>query len=274
MRLTINKIQDMKKAGEKITMLTAYDYSTAKIVDEAGINLILVGDSLGMVMLGYESTVQVDIDEVLHHTKAVVRGTKTALVVGDMPFMTYQINAEDALRNAGRFIQEAGCQAVKLEGGTTVADTVKKIVNAGIPVMGHLGFTPQSVHQLGGPRVQGKTVDTAKRLLSDALALEQAGAFSVVLELVPIQLAKLITARLKIPTIGIGAGMYCDGEVQVIHDILGWYTDFVPKHTKQYAQLSDVIRKAVADYIGEVRSGAFPATANATSIDEALLKDL
>lgn len=274
MRLTINKIQDMKKAGEKITMLTAYDYSTAKLVDEAGINLILVGDTLGMVMLGYETTVPVRIDEMLHHTKAVVRGTKNALIVGDMPFMSYQVNAEEALRNAGRFLQEAGCQAVKLEGGATMADTVRKIVDAGIPVMGHIGLTPQSINQLGGHRVQGKTVDSARRLLGDALALQQAGAFAVVLELVPVQLARLITSRLNVPTIGIGAGPYCDGEVQVIHDMLGWFTDFVPKHTKHYANLADVIRTAVTDYVNEVKSGVFPATANSSSIDEELLKDL
>jgi 3-methyl-2-oxobutanoate hydroxymethyltransferase len=274
MRLTISKIQDMKKAGEKITMLTSYDYSTAKLVDEAGVNLILVGDTLGMVMLGYETTVPVTIEEMLHHTKAVVRGTKNALIVGDMPFMTYQVNADDALRNAGRFIQETGCQAVKLEGGATVAETVRKIVNAGIPVMGHIGLTPQSINQLSGYRVQGKTPDAAKRLLNDALALQQAGAFAVVLELVPMQLARIITSKLNIPTIGIGAGPYCDGEVQVIHDMLGWFTDFVPKHTKQYANLAGVIRKAVAEYVSEVKSGAFPTNANASSIDEELLKDI
>jgi len=274
MRLTINKIQDMKKAGERITMLTAYDYSTAKLIDEAGVNLILVGDSLGMVMLGYETTVPVTIEEMLHHTKAVVRGTKNALITGDMPFMTYQVTAEEALRNAGRFMQEAGCQAIKLEGGATIAETVRKIVNAGIPVMGHIGLTPQSINQLGGHRVQGKTTDTARRLLGDALALQQAGAFAVVLELVPMQLAKLITSRLNIPTIGIGAGPYCDGEVQVIHDMLGWFTDFVPKHTKQYARLSDTIQTAVATYVSEVKSGAFPTDANTSSMDEKLLEEL
>ncbi|MBN1375264.1 MAG: 3-methyl-2-oxobutanoate hydroxymethyltransferase [Dehalococcoidia bacterium] len=274
MRFTINKIQKMKKAGEKITMLTAYDYSTAKLVDESGVNLILVGDTLGMVMLGYETTVPVKIEEMLHHTKAVVRGTKNALIVGDMPFMTYQINSEEAMRNAGRFMQEAGCQAVKLEGGITVAETIKRIVDAGIPVMGHIGLTPQSINQFSGYRVQGKTPDAARHVLDDALAVQQAGAFAVVLELVPIQLARLITSRLTIPTIGIGAGPYCDGEVQVIHDMLGWFTDFVPKHAKQYARLSEIIKKAVGDYVNEVKSGVFPAAENAASIDEYLLKDL
>jgi len=274
MRLTIKKIQDMKKAGEKITMLTAYDYSTAKIVDEAGVNLILVGDTLGMVMLGYETTVPVTIEEMLHHTKAVVRGTKNALIVGDMPFMTYQINADEAMRNAGRFMQETGCQSVKLEGGTTVANTIRRIVDAGIPVMGHIGLTPQSINQLGGYRVQGKTPDAARHVLEDALAVQQAGAFAIVLELVPMQLARVITSRLSIPTIGIGAGPYCDGEVQVIHDMLGWFTDFVPKHTKQYAQLADVIKTAVSSYVNEVKSGTFPTAENTSSIDEELLKDL
>ncbi|MCX6005938.1 MAG: 3-methyl-2-oxobutanoate hydroxymethyltransferase [Chloroflexi bacterium] len=274
MRLTINKIQDMKKAGEKITMLTAYDYSTAKIVDESGVNLILVGDTLGEVMMGYETTLPVTIEEMLFHTKAVVRGTKNALIIGDMPFMTYQINADEAMRNAGRFMQETGCQAVKLEGGATVANTIKRIVDAGIPVMGHIGLTPQSINQLGGHRVQGKTPDTASRLLDDALAVQQAGAFAIVIELVPMQLAKVITSRLSIPTIGIGAGPYCDGQVLVIHDMLGWFTDFVPKHTKQYANLADVIKTAVSSYMDEVKSGAFPTAAHTSSIDEELLKDL
>jgi 3-methyl-2-oxobutanoate hydroxymethyltransferase len=274
MRLTIKKIQDMKKAGEKITMLTAYDYSTAKIVDEAGVNLILVGDSLGIVMLGHESTVPVTLEEMLLHTKSVVRGTKNALIIGDMPFMTYQINADEAMRNAGRFMQETGCQSVKLEGGTTVANTIRRIVDAGIPVMGHIGLTPQSINQLGGYRVQGKTPDAARRLLDDALAVQQAGAFAIVLELVPMQLAKVITSRLSIPTIGIGAGPYCDGEVQVIHDMLGWFTDFVPKHTKQYAMLADTIKTAVSSYVNEVKSGTFPTAENTSSIDEELLKDL
>jgi 3-methyl-2-oxobutanoate hydroxymethyltransferase len=274
MRFTISKIQDMKRAGDKITMLTAYDYSTAKIVDEAGVPLILVGDTLGMVMLGYETTVPVTMEEMLHHAKAVVRGTRQSLIIGDMPFMTYQISAAEAMRNAARFMQEAGCQAVKLEGGVVVADTVRRIVDCGIPVMGHIGLTPQSIHQLSGHRVQGKTAEAARRLLNDAIALEQAGAFAVVLELVPSPLARLITARLKIPTIGIGAGPYCDGQVQVIHDMLGLFTDFVPKHAKQYAKLAGVIQSAISEYINETKSGAFPTSAHGSTMDEELLKDL
>ncbi|MFA5399569.1 MAG: 3-methyl-2-oxobutanoate hydroxymethyltransferase [Dehalococcoidia bacterium] len=274
MPITINKIQDLKNAGEKIVMLTAYDYSTARVVDEAGAHLILVGDTLGMVVLGYSTTIPVTMDEMLHHVKAVVRGAVNALVVGDMPFMAYQTSAKDALRNAGRMLKEGGCQAVKLEGGAVMAETTRRIVGSGIPVMGHIGLTPQSIHQLGGHRVQGKTSDAAKRLLDDALALEQAGAFAIVLELVPIELARLITGRLRIPTIGIGAGPYCDGQVLVINDMLGLFTDFVPKHTKQYARLASTMKDAVSQYCAEVKSGAFPSDEHAASMDEGLLKDL
>jgi 3-methyl-2-oxobutanoate hydroxymethyltransferase len=264
----------MKRAGDKITMLTAYDYSTAKILDEAGVPLILVGDTLGMVMLGYETTVPVTMEEMLHHAKAVVRGTSKSLIIGDMPFMTYQISTSEAMRNAARFMQEAGCQAVKLEGGVVVADTVKRIVDCGIPVMGHIGLTPQSIHQLSGHRVQGKTADSARRLLNDAIALEQAGAFAVVLELVPAPMARIVTARLKIPTIGIGAGPYCDGQVQVLHDMLGLFTDFVPRHAKQYAKLAEVIKSAISEYINETKSGVFPSPEHGSTMDEDLLKDL
>jgi 3-methyl-2-oxobutanoate hydroxymethyltransferase len=274
MRVSINEIKEMKLKKEKIVMLTAYDYSTAKLVDEAGVPLILVGDSLGMVMLGYESTIPVTMDEMIHHTKAVVRGTKQALVIGDMPFMTYHTNISDALRNAARFIQEGGAQAVKLEGGVTVADTVKRIVECGIPVMGHIGLTPQSIHQLGGHKVQGKTPEAAERLLKDARALEQAGAFAVVLELVPAPLSRLITQKLSIPTIGIGAGPDCDGQVQVINDLLGLFSDFVPKHAKQYAKLAGTIRTALADYIAEVKAGSFPTAEHSSTIDESLLEEL
>ncbi len=274
MRITINKLQEMKRASEKITMLTAYDYSTAKIVDEAGVHLILVGDSLGVVALGYDTTIPVTMEDMLHHTKAVVRGTKQAMVVGDMPFMTYHLNVSDALRNAGRFMQETGCQSVKLEGGVVVAETVKRIVECGIPVMGHIGLTPQSIHQLGGHRVQGKTSEAAERLVKDALALEQAGAFAVVLELVPAPLAKLITNKLKIPTIGIGSGPDCDGQVLVINDMLGLFTDFVPKHTKQYSKLANDIKSAISNYISEVKTGTFPTAEHSFTMDETLLKDL
>jgi 3-methyl-2-oxobutanoate hydroxymethyltransferase len=274
MRVTINQIKEMKQKGEKISMLTAYDYSTARIVDEAGIPLILVGDSLGMVVLGYESTIPVTMEEMLHHTRAVVRGTKHALIIGDMPFMTYHVSIEDALRNAARFIQEAGAQAVKLEGGVTVAEKVQRLVECGIPVMGHIGLTPQSIHQLGGFRIQGKTPEAAARLLADAKALEEAGAFSIVLETVPAPLAALITKKVSIPTIGIGAGINCDGQVQVINDILGSYTDFVPKHAKQYAKLVDIMSSAVAEYHNEVKSGKFPTEAQSFPMDESILAGL
>jgi 3-methyl-2-oxobutanoate hydroxymethyltransferase len=274
MRVNIIQIKEMKQKGEKIAMLTAYDYSTAKIVDEAGLPLILVGDSLGVVMLGYESTIPVTMEDMLHHTKAVVRGAKKSLVVADMPFMTYQISTEDAMRNAARFIQEAGAQAVKLEGGVTVEERIKRIVESGIPVMGHIGLTPQSINQLGGHRIQGKTPETAKRLLEDALAVERAGAFAVVLETVPAPLATLISRKLSIPTIGIGAGAGCDGQVQVINDMLGSFTDFVPKHAKQYVKLADIIMKAVSEYQIEVKAGAFPTEKNSFTMDEEILKDL
>ena len=274
MRVTIGQIREMKQKGEKITMLTAYDYVTAKIIDEVGIPLILVGDSLGMVVLGYESTIPVTMEEMLHHTKAVVRGTKNALVVGDMPFMTYHVSVEDAMRNAGRFIQEAGCQAVKVEGGVAVAEKVKRIVQCGIPVMGHIGLTPQSINQLSGHRIQGKSPEAAARLLQDAMALEEAGAFAIVLETMPTALSALITQKLSIPTIGIGAGNGCDGQVQVINDILGSFTDFVPKHTKQYAKLADVMRKAIGDYYAEVKDGSFPTEKQSFKMDESILDEL
>ena len=274
MRISISKIKEMKNKGEKITMLTAYDYVTAKIVDEVGVPLILVGDSLGMVVLGYESTIPVTIEVMLHHTKAVVRGTQRAMVIGDMPFMTYHVSIEDALSNAARFIQEAGAQAIKLEGGVTVADKIKRIVECGIPVMGHIGLTPQSIHQLGGYKIQGKTPEAAARLLEDAKAVEEAGAFSIVLETVPTQLATLITQKLTIPTIGIGAGAGCDGQVQVINDILGSFTEFVPKHAKQYAKIADVARKAITQYNDEVTSGAFPTDKQGFTIDDSVLDKL
>ncbi len=271
MRVTINQIKEMKQKGERITMLTAYDYTTAKIVDEAGIPLILVGDSLGMVVLGYESTIPVTIEEMLHHTKAVVRGTKKAMVIGDMPFMTYHVSVEDALRNAARFIQETGCQAVKLEGGVTVAEKVRKIVDCGIPVMGHIGLTPQSINQFGGYKIQGKTPEAAVKMLEDARALENAGAFAVVMETVPAPLATLISQKLSIPTIGIGAGPGCDGQVQVINDIFGSYTDFIPKHAKQYAKIAGIMSNAVSQYFEEVKSGKFPTEAQSFAMDEKIL---
>jgi 3-methyl-2-oxobutanoate hydroxymethyltransferase len=274
MRTTIIQIKGMKQKGNKIPMLTAYDYATAKLIDGIGVPLILVGDSLGMVVLGYESTIPVTMDEMLHHTKAVVRGTEQALIVGDMPFMTYHASVSEALHNAARFIQEGGAQAVKLEGGETMAETVRRIVECGIPVMGHIGLTPQSVHQLGGFKVQGKTQEAAIRLVKDACALEEAGVFAIVLEAVPTPLAKIITKKVGVPTIGIGAGPFCDGQVQVVSDLLGLFTDFVPKHAKQYARLSDIIKQAVGDYINEVQAGTFPTDKQSYTMDESLLAGL
>jgi len=274
MRVSITDIKEMKQKKEKITMLTAYDYATAKMVDEVGVPLILVGDSLGMVMLGYESTIPVTMDEMLHHTKAVVRGAKHALVVGDMPFMTYHTSVSDALRNAARFIQEGGAQAVKLEGGEIVADKVSRLVDCGIPVMGHIGVTPQSMHQMGGFKVRGKAIEEAKKLLNDACALEEAGAFAIVLECAPAALSGLITQKLTIPTIGIGAGLDCDGQVQVISDILGLYTDFVPKHAKQYARLAGEMKAAIADYMTEVKALSFPTKEQSYTMDESIVKQL
>ena len=274
MRVTITEIKEMKHRKEKIPMLTAYDYVTAQMIDEAGIPLILVGDSLGMVMLGYESTIPVTIDEMIHHTKAVVRGARKALVVGDMPFMTYHMSLSDALHNAARFIQEAGAQAVKLEGGEVVADTVRRLVGCGIPVMGHIGLTPQSIHQLGGFKVRGKGLEEARKLLNDAHVLEESGAFAVVLECTPSPLSRLITQELSIPTIGIGAGPDCDGQVQVISDLLGLYTDFVPKHAKRYARLAGEIKAAVSSYAGEVKSRNFPTAEQSYTMDEGLIDTL
>ena len=274
MRTTIIQIKEMKQKGKKIPMLTAYDYATAKLIDGVGVPLILVGDSLGMVILGYESTIPVTMDEMLHHTKAVVRGTEQSLIIGDMPFMTYHASVSEALHNAARFIQEGGAQAVKLEGGETMAETVRRIVECGIPVMGHIGLTPQSVHQLGGFKVQGKTQETALRLVKDACALEEAGVFGIVLEAVPTPLAKIITKKMGVPTIGIGAGPFCDGQVQVVSDLLGLFTDFVPKHAKQYARLSDIIKQAVGEYINEVQAGTFPTDKQSYTMDESLLAGL
>ena len=274
MRVTLSQIKEMKRKGERISMLTAYDYTTAQLLDQAGVDMLLVGDSLGMVVLGYESTLPVTIEDMIHHTKAVARGAKRALVVGDLPFMTYHASIPEAIRNAGRFLQEAGAQAVKLEGGVFMAETVKRIVECGVPVMGHIGLTPQSINQLGGFKVQGKTSEAAARMIADAKALEEAGAFAIVLVCVPTPLSKLITERVSIPTIGIGAGVHCDGQVQVISDLIGLFADFVPKHAKQYAKLGEEIRAAVARYIAEVRSDAFPTPKESFAMDESILSGL
>ena len=274
MRVTVNDIKNMKSRGEKIAMMTAYDYTSAKILDSAGIPIVLVGDSLGQVVLGYDSTVPVTMEDMVHHVKAVVRGMSRCHVVGDLPFLSYQVDQAEAVRNAGRLIKEGGAQSVKLEGGRRMAETVRRIVQAGIPVMGHIGLTPQSVNQLGGYRVQGKSAEHAKALLEDAAALEEAGVYSVVLESMPSPLAGLITERLAVPTIGIGAGEHCDGQVQVFHDLLGLYTDFVPKHTRRYANLAETIASAVADYIADVQARRFPTERESFTMDAGVLEGL
>ncbi|HEY7270728.1 MAG TPA: 3-methyl-2-oxobutanoate hydroxymethyltransferase [Dehalococcoidia bacterium] len=273
-RVTVDDIKGMKQRGEKIVMLTAYDYPSARLAEEAGVDMILVGDTLGMVVLGYDSTIPVTMEDMIHHTKAAVRGSQRALVVGDMPFMSFQVNVEEAMRNAGRLMKETGCQAVKLEGGVHMAETVRRMVQIGIPVVGHIGLTPQSVNQFSGFKVQGKTPEAAERLMDDAMALQQAGAFCIVLELVPAALAKLISQRLRVPTIGIGAGAGCDGQVQVWHDLLSLYSAFVPKHAKQYAQIGDAITEAVRQYAAEVRGGQFPTPKESFRMDEKVLQEL
>jgi len=257
-KVTIAALQKKKETGQKITMMTAYDYPTANLVDQAGIDTILVGDSLGMVVLGYESTVPVTMDEMIHHCKAVARGAKTSFVIGDMPFMSYQTSLEDAIRNAGRFIKEAGCDCVKLEGGSEMAHVVKAIVDMGIPVCGHIGLTPQTATKLSGFKVQGKDAEGAKALLQSARDLEEAGAFIIVMECIPDLLAARITNELKIPTIGIGAGKDCDGQVLVYHDLVGLFERFTPKFVKQYVNLSPQIKNALIQFKKDVEQGTFP----------------
>lgn len=273
-KITITDLQNKKRSGEKITMLTAYDYPIARLVDDAGIDSILVGDSLGMVALGLDSTVPVTMDMMIHHAKAVRRGTTYAFLIGDMPFMSYQISKEEAVRNAGRFMKEAGCDAVKLEGGEEVMDSTIAIVNAGIPVLGHLGLTPQTMSKLGGFKVQGKDAAGADRILDHALKLERAGCFAIVLECVPDKVAKLITEKLTIPTIGIGAGPDCDGQVLVTNDMLGLFDRFVPKFVKQYVKLSASISDGVKKYKDEVEKGIFPDAAHSFTIKDEEMKKL
>lgn len=255
-------------------MLTAYDYSMAKLIDSSGINGILVGDSLGMVCLGYENTLSVTMEDMLHHTKAVVRGTSNALVVGDMPFMSYQTSIYDAVYNAGRFIKEAGAHAVKLEGGATVAEEIKAIVKAQIPVMGHIGLTPQSVNMFGGFKVQGKNEKVAKKLIEDAKILEEAGAFSIVLECIPEKLSKIISESISIPTIGIGAGKYCDGQILVYQDMLSMFSDFKPKFVKSFGNIGESIKDGVSQYIKEVKEAKFPEEKHAFKIDDDVINKL
>ena len=273
-RVTTVSLKEKKRNGQKITMLTAYDFPTARALDEAGIDIALVGDSLGNVVLGYENTIFVTMEEMLHHTRAVARGAKNAMVVGDMPFLSYHISVEEAVRNAGRFIQEGGAQAVKLEGGRERTAVVKAIVEAGIPVMGHIGLTPQSVYQLGGFRVQGKDLEAAKKLIADARALEEAGAFSIVLECVPAPLAEKITREVGIPTIGIGAGAGCDGQVLVSHDLLGLTAGHVPKFVRRYANILEIMQQAFRAYKEDVESGAFPAEEHCFAMKEEVLSRL
>lgn len=273
-QITTTTIRQRKLDGQPITMLTAYDYSMAKMLDEAGMDMLLVGDSLGNVVLGYDTTLPVTMEDMLHHTKAVCRGAKRAMVVMDLPFMSYQISVEEALRNSGRAMKETGAQAVKLEGGQEIAAIVKAIVDAGIPVVGHLGLTPQAINQLGGFKVQGKDEQAARKLIVDAQAIEASGAFALVLECVPAPLAKLVTATLSIPTIGIGAGPDCDGQVLVINDLLGMFPGFTPKFVKKYANLSEFISQAVADYKQEVTARTFPGPEHSFKMADAVLDKL
>lgn len=268
-KVTTATFRQKKERGEVISMLTAYDYPTALAEDQAGIDCILVGDSLGMVVLGYQNTLPVTMEEMLHHSRAVSRGSKYALLVGDMPFMSYQVSPADAVRNAGRFLQEGGMEAVKLEGGRERLEAVRLIVGAGIPVMGHLGLTPQSVNQFGGFRPQARSALAAKRLLEDALLLEEAGCFSLVLESVPARLAELVSKKLSIPTLGIGAGLGCDGQVLVTHDLLGLFDRFTPKFVKKYADFHGEMQRAFSEYISDVHSRAFPAAEHSVEMDQA-----
>jgi len=260
-RITVADLVAMKRRGERIVMVTAYDFPSARLVDEAGIPVILVGDSLGNTVLGYETTIPVTLADMLHHTRAVTRAVRRALVVADMPFLTFQVTPEEALRNAGRLVQEGGAQAVKLEGGGPVVETVARLVRAGIPVMGHLGLTPQSVHALGGFRLQARTAGAVRQLFEDALALEEAGAFAIVLELVPAPVARAVSEVLTIPTIGIGAGPGCDGQVQVLTDLLHFLPGPLPRHARAYLDLASLVSDALRRYAEDVRSGAFPGEA-------------
>lgn len=274
MKNTVMTFRQAKAEGKKLSMLTAYDYSMAKIIDESGVNGILIGDSLGMVVKGEEDTLSVTIEEVIYHTKAVKRGAKNALIVSDMPFLSYHVSIEQAVLNAGRLVKEGGATAVKLEGGANVAAQVKAIVDAQIPVMGHIGLTPQSVNAFGGFKVQGKSEAAAKQLIEDAVLLEKSGAFAIVLEGIPEKVAELITKAVSIPTIGIGAGKHCDGQILVYQDMLGMFSDFVPKFVKQYAALGTIMKEAISSYVNEVQEGVFPEEKHTFKIDETELKKL
>lgn len=274
MKNTVSTLLKQKQSGDKITMLTAYDYTTAKIFDECGVNAILIGDSLGMVMLGYENTLPVTMEDMIHHTAAVSRGAENAFIVADMPFMSYQVSVREAVINAGRLIKEGSANAVKLEGGAEVCEQIRAIVNASIPVVAHLGLTPQSVNAFGGFKVQGKSLDKAKKLIEDALKIQEAGACAVVLEGIPAKLADIITKKLFIPTIGIGAGNGCDGQVLVYQDMLGLTTGHTPKFVKRFAEAGELIRKGVSDYITETKAGSFPAEEHTYAVDDDVINEL
>lgn len=274
MKNTVETFKRAKQEGRKLTMLTAYDYSTAKLFDEAGVDSMLVGDSLGMTMLGYDSTLPVTMEDMLHHTKAVVRGAKNALVVGDMPYMSYHLSVQQAVENAGRFVKEAGATAVKLEGGAAFCPEIEAMTRASIPVVGHLGLTPQSINAFGGFKVQGKSEEAARRIIEDAQALEAAGAFAVVLECVPAKLAEIISKKISIPTIGIGAGAGCDGQVLVYQDMLGMYDDFTPKFVRKFAEVGALMKQGVKDYCAAVQDSSFPAAEHTFKIDDEVLEKL
>lgn len=274
MKNTVMTFQEAKKKGEKLTMLTAYDYSTAKLEDDAGINGILVGDSLGNVILGYEDTISVTMEDMIHHGAAVARGAKNALVVVDMPFMSYQTSVYDAVYNAGRLMKEGRANAVKLEGGKEVCPQIKAIVEAGIPVMAHIGLTPQHINAFGGNKVQGKSAAAARDLLESALAVQEAGAFAVVLECIPAKLAELISEKLEIPTIGIGAGAGCDGQILVYQDMLGMFSDYTPKFVKRFAEVGEMMKQGFADYIREVQEGSYPAEEHTFQVQDDVLEKL
>ena len=273
-KITIPDIQKKKQDGRKITLLTAYDYPSGRLIDDAGVDIILIGDSLAMTVLGYESTVPITMDEMVHHAKAVKRGVKFGLMIGDMPFMTYNIGDKETVRNAGRFIKEGGCGAVKIEGGMEMAGIVKTLVNAGIPILGHIGLTPQTATQLGGFKVQGTDATSAQRLIDSALALEKAGCFALILECVPDKLAKLITEKLEIPTRGIGAGPYCDGQALVTNDMIGLFDRFTPKFVKKYADLWPRLLNAFKRYKDEVETGRFPTEEHSFTMNESELKKI
>ena len=274
MKNTVSTLLQQKQSGDKITMFTAYDYTTAKIIDECGVNAILIGDSLGMVMLGYENTLPVTMEDMIHHTAAVARGAQNAFIVADMPFMSYQVSVQEAVVNAGRLIKEGGANAVKLEGGAEVCEQITAIVNASIPVVAHLGLTPQSVNAFGGFKVQGKNLEKARKLVEDAFKIQKAGACAVVLEGIPAQLAEIITKKLTIPTIGIGAGNSCDGQVLVYQDMLGLTTGHTPKFVKRFAEVGAEMRKGISDYITETKNNTFPSEIHTYAVEESVIQTL